>query len=140
MTEQRENTTAADSTPELSEHELNDQMAFRAAKRKAIEESGVSPYPVGVGRTHSLAEVRAGYEHLEAGEETEDVVTVAGRVIHVRNTGKLCFGTLQEGGGTRLQVMISKANVGEDAWRPGRPGGPGRLRGRDRSRDQLQAR
>lgn len=115
MTEQRDNTTAEDSTPELSEHELNDQMAFRAAKRKAIEESGVSPYPVGVGRTHSLAQVREGYEHLEAGEETDDVATVAGRVIYVRNTGKLCFGTLQEGDGTRLQVMISKANVGEDA-------------------------
>lgn len=115
MTEQRDNTTVSDSTPELSEHEINDQMAFRAAKRKAIAESGVSPYPVGVDRTHTLAQVREGYEHLQAGEETDDVVTVAGRVIHVRNTGKLCFGTLQEGDGSRLQVMISKANVGDDA-------------------------
>ncbi|MBD2765950.1 lysine--tRNA ligase [Kocuria sp. cx-455] len=115
MTDQRENTPAADSTPELSEHELNDQMLFRAAKRQAIEDSGVSAYPVGVDRTHTLAQVRHSHEHLEAGEETDDVVTVAGRVMHVRNTGKLCFATLHEGDGTRLQVMISKANVGEEA-------------------------
>ena len=53
--------------------------------------------------------------HLETGEETQDVVTVAGRVVFIRNTGKLAFATLQEGIGTRLQVMLSLAEVGEDA-------------------------
>ena len=40
---------------------------------------------------------------------------VAGRVMFVRNTGKLCFATLQDGDGTQLQVMISLAGVGEEA-------------------------
>ena len=35
--------------------------------------------------------------------------------MFVRNTGKLCFATLQEGVGTRLQVMLSLGEVGEDA-------------------------
>ncbi|HOF63190.1 MAG TPA: lysine--tRNA ligase, partial [Dermatophilaceae bacterium] len=39
----------------------------------------------------------------------------AGRVMYVRNTGKLCFATLQEGVGTRLQIMLSQAEVGEAA-------------------------
>ena len=43
------------------------------------------------------------------------MVGVAGRVMFVRNTGKLCFASLQEGAGTRLQVMLSLAEVGEDA-------------------------
>ncbi|MGC1206837.1 MAG: hypothetical protein WA880_02660, partial [Ornithinimicrobium sp.] len=30
------------------------------------------------------------------------------------NTGKLCFATLQSGAGTRLQVMLSLAVVGEE--------------------------
>ena len=38
-----------------------------------------------------------------------------GRVVFVRNTGKLAFATLQEGPGTRLQVMLSLAEVGEEA-------------------------
>ena len=48
-------------------------------------------------------------------------VGVAGRVMFVRNTGKLCFATLQEGDGTQLQAMISLAGVGRTRWRPGRP-------------------
>lgn len=39
----------------------------------------------------------------------------AGRVMYIRNTGKLCFATLQEGIGTRLQVMLSQAEIGEAA-------------------------
>ncbi len=40
---------------------------------------------------------------------------MAGRVVFARNSGKLCFATLQEGDGTQLQVMISLAGVGEEA-------------------------
>ncbi len=76
---------------------------------------GRTPYPVAVPRTHSLAQVRAAHPDLEPGEETDDVVGVAGRVVFVRTAGKLCFATLQDGDGSRLQVMLSLANVGEEA-------------------------
>ncbi len=55
-------------------------------------------------RTHTIAGVRAAHPDLEAGQETDDVVGVAGRVVFLRNTGKLCFVTLQDGAGERLQV------------------------------------
>ncbi len=90
-------------------------MRVRRDKRDRLLAQGVAPYPVSVGRTHSLREVVEGYEHLETGEETQDVVTVVGRVMFVRNTGKLAFASLQEGVGDRLQVMLSLAEVGEDA-------------------------
>ena len=64
--------------------------------------------------------MREQWGHLEQGEETQDVVGVAGRVVFIRNTGKLAFATLQEGIGTRLQVMLSLAEVGEEslaAWK-----------------------
>lgn len=90
-------------------------MRVRRDKRDRLLAQGVAPYPVSVGRTHSLREVVEGYAHLETGEETQDVVTVVGRVMFVRNTGKLAFASLQEGVGDRLQVMLSLAEVGEDA-------------------------
>ncbi|WP_354587935.1 lysine--tRNA ligase [Janibacter sp. UYMM211] len=90
-------------------------MRVRRDKRDRLLSQGVAPYPVSVGRTHSLREVVEGYAHLETGEETQDVVTVVGRVMFVRNTGKLAFASLQEGVGDRLQVMLSLAEVGEDA-------------------------
>ncbi len=90
------------------------QEDVRREKRARLLDQGRAPYPVEVPRTHSLAEVREQWGHLETGEETQDVVGVAGRVMFVRNTGKLCFATLQEGIGTRLQVMLSLAEVGEE--------------------------
>ncbi|MEX0427177.1 lysine--tRNA ligase [Nocardioides sp. DS6] len=114
-------------TPDLpvTEPDLDEQRQVRRSKRERMLAEGKAPYPTMIGRTHTLAEIRETYAHLEAGEETQDVVGVAGRVIFVRNTGKLCFATLQDGQtnghrGTRLQVMLSLAEVGEDslaAWK-----------------------
>jgi lysyl-tRNA synthetase class 2 len=101
--------------PDLNEPSLDEQRLVRREKRQRLLDAGIEAYPTAVARTHTLAEVRAAYGHLEAGEETQDVVSVTGRVIFVRNTGKLCFATLQEGVGTRLQVMLSLAEVGEEA-------------------------
>jgi lysyl-tRNA synthetase class 2 len=67
---------------------------------------------VSVPRTHSLAEVRAAHPGLVAGAETGVLVGVTGRVIFVRNAGRLCFATLREGG-VELQVMLSLDRVGE---------------------------
>ncbi|MER6937352.1 lysine--tRNA ligase [Nocardioides sp. NPDC127514] len=103
-------------TTNAPEPDLNEQMIVRREKRERLLAEGKKAYAIEVGRTHTLAEVREAYEDkLEAGDETQDVVTVAGRVMFVRNTGKLAFATLQEGIGTRLQVMLSLAEVGEES-------------------------
>ena len=109
--------TRTDAPPEA---DLPEQLRIRREKRDRLLAAGIPAYPVTVPRTHSLAEVREQWAHLEQGEETTDVVCVAGRVVFVRNTGKLAFATLQEGAGTRLQVMLSLAEVGEEglaAWK-----------------------
>jgi len=105
--------------------ELSEQQQVRRDKRDRLLDEGIAAYPISVPRTHSASQVHAGWSHLEAGQETDDVVSVAGRVVFLRNTGKLCFATLQDGftlaeSGTRLQVMISLAEVGEEslaAWK-----------------------
>ena len=99
----------------LPEADLPEQLRIRRDKRDRLLAAGTAPYPVSVPRTHSLEQVREQWGQLEQGEETQDVVGVAGRVVFVRNTGKLAFATLQEGIGTRLQVMLSLAEVGEEA-------------------------
>ncbi|MFN2319421.1 MAG: lysine--tRNA ligase, partial [Dermatophilaceae bacterium] len=108
-------TPAAASTDHAAGDDLPEQMRVRREKRERILDDGREAYPVESVRTHTLAQVRERWGHLEAGEETDEVVTVAGRLMYIRNTGKLAFGTLQEGIGTRLQVMLSLAEVGEAA-------------------------
>nr|WP_306438158.1 lysine--tRNA ligase [Corynebacterium phoceense] len=113
--------------------EVNDvpeQLRIRREKRERLIDSGVEAYPVTVPRSTSLADLRAKYvvvaegeekgaqegvTYLAAGDETEDVVSIAGRLIFMRNTGKLCFATLQDGDGTQVQAMLSLAEVGEEA-------------------------
>ncbi|WP_238335791.1 lysine--tRNA ligase [Serinicoccus kebangsaanensis] len=104
----------------VPETDLPEQIAVRQGKRQAMLDAGVDPYPVHLPVTHTLPQVREQWGGLETGEETQDVVGVAGRVVFVRNTGKLCFASLQAGDGTRLQAMISLAEVGQeslDRWK-----------------------
>ncbi|MBV9321640.1 MAG: lysine--tRNA ligase [Mycobacterium sp.] len=95
--------------------DLPEQFRIRRAKRARLAEQGHDPYPVTVERTHTLAQIRAAYPDLAADSTTGDLVGVAGRVVFIRNSGKLCFATLQDGDGTQLQLMISLASVGADA-------------------------
>jgi lysyl-tRNA synthetase class 2 len=100
--------------------DVPEQFRIRQAKRQRLLDEGRQAYPVTVPRTHSLAQVRAKYPDLAADSTTGDVVGVTGRVVFARNSGKLCFATLQEGDGTQLQAMISLAGVGADeleAWK-----------------------
>jgi lysyl-tRNA synthetase class 2 len=105
--------------------DVPEQTRIRREKRARLTDQGRYPYPVSVPRTHSLKQVRETWGQLATGEETQDRVAVTGRVVFIRNTGKLCFATLQEGldadtSVTRLQVMLSLAEVGEEslaAWK-----------------------
>ena len=97
----------ADDTPE--------QVKVRAAKRARLMEAGIPAYPVLLPITTTIKKVREKYAHLEAGEETEDYVGLAGRVILARNGGKLCFATLMDGEGNKIQVMLSAASVGAES-------------------------
>lgn len=88
-----------------------EQFAIRAAKRERLRQEGWDPYPVQVPVTTTIAAVRERYGHLEAGQETDDVVGIAGRVIFLRSSGKLCFVTLADGAGTTIQAMVSAKNL-----------------------------
>lgn len=101
---------------EATTTDVPEQVRVRRDKRQRILDGGGDPYPVAVPITHTIAQVRDSYaDRLDAGEETDDVVGVAGRVVHLRNTGKLCFVTVQDGAGHTLQYMISQREVGPES-------------------------
>ncbi|WP_166346837.1 lysine--tRNA ligase [Phytoactinopolyspora limicola] len=93
--------------------DLPEQMRVRRQKRAELLDAGAAPYARGFGRSHTLAELRAAYPDLAPGTETGDRVAVAGRVIFLRNTGKLCFARVRAGDGTELQAMLALDRVGE---------------------------
>ncbi|OZD56767.1 lysine--tRNA ligase [Rhodococcus sp. 06-1477-1B] len=114
----------ANDAAEPTEDDVFEQKAVRLAKRERLlaerSDAAGGPYPVAVPVTTTIPELRARFGELEAGDETGETVGVAGRVVFSRNTGKLCFASLQSGDGSRIQAMVSLANVGEEslqAWK-----------------------
>lgn len=110
-----EPTSLSDETHE----DVIEQKAVRLAKRERLisarKDAAGGAYPVTVPITTTIPELREQYGSLEAGDETGVKVGVAGRVVFSRNTGKLCFASLQSGDGSRIQAMVSLASVGEDS-------------------------
>jgi lysyl-tRNA synthetase class 2 len=102
---------------DVPEDDLPEQMRVRRQKRNELLERGTAPYAAGFRRTHTLAELRAEFADLEQGSTTGVTVSVTGRVIHLRNTGKLCFARLRGGDGTELQAMLSLDRIGAESLR-----------------------
>ncbi|ODT09236.1 MAG: lysine--tRNA ligase [Microbacterium sp. SCN 70-18] len=118
--------TAPDAAPapEPTEEDVFEQKAVRLAKRERLigerADAAGGAYPVTVPVTDTIPALRARFGDLEAGAETGVTASVAGRIVFSRNTGKLCFATLQSGEGSRIQAMVSLAQVGEEslqAWK-----------------------
>jgi len=99
---------------ENDSEDLPEQIAVRMAKREKLNELS-DAYPVSLPITHTIAQVRAEFPELEIDVATGKTVSVAGRVVFARNTGKLCFATLQSGDGERIQAMVSLDKVGEES-------------------------
>jgi lysyl-tRNA synthetase class 2 len=98
--------------------EPEDRSAVEQARREKLAKlraAGIDTYPVGFTRTHTLAEVAEGWKHLEAGEESGDVVRVAGRIVLRREMGKLAFWTLRHGD-HELQAMLTVQSLGAEAF------------------------
>ena len=92
--------------------DLPEQVRVRRQKYDRLVAAGTPPYLLGYPRTTSLEQVRTDHAGLEPDARTGVTVGVTGRVVLSRTGGKLCFATLQEGGG-QLQVMVSLEGVGE---------------------------
>lgn len=104
-----------ESTTEVFGDDAPEQIQVRRAKREKLLADGFEAYPAELPITHTIAQVRENYAHVEPGAELSDEVAVAGRVMFMRPSGKIAFVVLQAGDGTRLQVIFSLANVGKEA-------------------------
>lgn len=95
--------------------QISEQQAVRSAKRNRLEEVQGSAYPLGLTVSHEIREVVNRWGNLEAEETSGTTVAIAGRVVMVRNGGKLCFSVIQAGDGSRIQLMVSFNEVGEES-------------------------
>ena len=106
-----ENTTQ-NATPETPE---DDPILVRHAKREALIAAGENPYGHAFAYSHHIIDLDEKYAGLEDGENTEDRVEVAGRVMAKRDQGKIIFMELRDSTGS-IQLFCRINALGEEVF------------------------
>jgi lysyl-tRNA synthetase class 2 len=101
--------------PDSRDASCDDELVVRRAKLDAIRASGEQPFKVRFDVTARAAQLIERYADLADGEETADTVAVAGRVVALRDQGKLCFLVLRDATGD-VQLFCRVNVLGEDAF------------------------
>lgn len=94
---------------------LNDERATRLAKRAALFEAGQNPYPEHSELEDYVVDIEAKYAELADGEDTEDVVKIAGRVVAKRGQGKIMFIVVRDAT-AEIQLFCRINDMDEAAW------------------------
>jgi lysyl-tRNA synthetase class 2 len=87
----------------------------RLARVQELRDAGTEPYPYRFDRSHTLREIRDRWGSLEPGTETDDEVDAAGRLLLLRDSGKLVFATMRDRSG-EIQLFVSKSVVGDGTF------------------------
>ncbi|MCX4529453.1 MULTISPECIES: bifunctional lysylphosphatidylglycerol synthetase/lysine--tRNA ligase LysX [unclassified Streptomyces] len=91
---------------------LPDQVRVRHDKLERIRAAGTDPYPVGIPqRTHTVAQLKAAHPVHPPGARTGEEVTLAGRVMVVRDLGGVVFAVLRDWSGD-AQLMLTRDESG----------------------------
>ena len=89
---------------------LDEIRATRIEKVAQIKELGLNPYAYKWESSHHAAELQEKYVDMPAGEEVEDEVAIAGRIVARRVFGKLAFFELQDETG-KIQLYLEKKRI-----------------------------
>ena len=100
----------------MSDEQPSELLAARRRKLEALREDGIEPFPHAYPGVRSIAEAKAPHEALEAGDETDDRVRVAGRLHARRGQGKAAFLDLDDRTG-RMQLHARVDVLGEESLR-----------------------
>lgn len=90
---------------------LTDPREARKAKLKAVRDAGGNPYVYVYDRDARAGDLQTKYADLAPGTETEDMVSVAGRIMAIRNSGM--FIDLADPSG-KIQVFCHKESMSEE--------------------------
>jgi lysyl-tRNA synthetase class 2 len=100
-----------------TEQKSDNPFAVRRAKLEALASRGQQPYANGYAPDDDARslDLQSRYEHLADGESSEDIVAVAGRIIAIRDQGKMAFIVIRDSQGD-LQLFVRKNTLGDEAF------------------------
>lgn len=91
---------------------LDDIVKERRKKLDLIRKAGIDPYPARVARTHRIGDVIEQFENLEKeySEDSRKHLSVAGRLMGIRDQGQIIFADLEDESG-RMQVVLKSDSL-----------------------------
>ena len=109
--------TSASASTAASAAPTTDERAMRRARRQALIDAGVNPYPLRATVTAHAAELEERYAGLEDGTDDPEasVYSLAGRIRAFRKQGKAAFIVLEDVSGS-IQLFCRHDVLGEDGW------------------------
>lgn len=91
---------------------IEDLKADREKKIARLLELGINPYPAKVSLTHTVSEVLENFDSLN---ESQEAVSIGGRIMAFREHGAIAFVDIFDGTG-RIQGFCSKEEMGEEKF------------------------
>jgi lysyl-tRNA synthetase class 2 len=88
----------------------------RIRKLEEIRKMGINPYAYRYDVKDYAEEIKQKFSKLEKEEKTKHKVSIAGRIIAVREMGKAAFANLQDSTG-KIQFYLKKDDVGEKQYK-----------------------
>jgi len=94
----------------------NDLLQERIEKLKKIREAGINPYPYRFEVSAKTKILLEKYKDIEIGKHLEeDIYSLAGRVMSLREHGKSAFAHIKDGVG-KIQLYFKADLLGENGW------------------------
>jgi lysyl-tRNA synthetase, class II len=107
--------TDPSSAPEPVKHGLPELIAERRAKRERLRAADPGAFPHAFPDVEPVSTIAEAYEHLEAGDETDERHRVAGRIAARRGSGKAAFLDLVDRTG-KIQLHARQDVLGEERY------------------------
>ncbi|MBZ0265614.1 lysine--tRNA ligase [bacterium] len=91
---------------------IQELIAARREKVQALRNAGVQPYPYTYERSHTIEQF---YQNFDSIKESEQEISIAGRMVAKRVMGKASFAHIQDETG-RLQIYVKRDDIGTDPY------------------------
>ncbi|MEI6731123.1 MAG: lysine--tRNA ligase [archaeon] len=92
-----------------------EMVSERLKKISELRKLGINPYPNRYDVKNHASDLQSKYASIKAEEKTKDSVKVAGRLLTIRDLGKIAFGVLEDGSG-KIQILLQDGETPEKVF------------------------
>ncbi len=84
----------------------------RIRKIRELKEKGINPYPHHFEKKDNAADLQEKHKKLKNDEKAKDKAKIAGRIMSIRDLGKIAFAVLRDGTGD-IQIVLQEKETDE---------------------------